>query len=148
MVGNSYLKAYKKNGLDTDLAVADGHRVIQLLYQGLIESIVRAKASIERNDIEGKAKQINKALNIVAGLSSAVQYDPGDPVQVKVAQSFKDLYAIYNDRLMQASFELKTEPLDEILVYARDIKQAWDNIPLAQRDEGYRMQAARDANKV
>jgi flagellar protein FliS len=148
MVGNSYLKAYKKNGLDTDLAVADGHRVIQLLYQGLIESIVRAKASIERNDIEGKAKQINKALNIVAGLSSAVQYDPNDPVQVKVAQSFKDLYAIYNDRLMQASFELKTEPLDEILVYARDIKQAWDNIPLSQRDEGYRLQAARDANKV
>ena len=148
MVGSSYLRAYKKNGLDTDLAVADGHRVIQLLYQGLIETIVKAKASIERNDIEAKAAQINKALNIVAGLSSAIQCDPNDPVQVKVAQNFKDLYAIYNDRLMQASFELKTEPLDEILRYARDIKQAWDNIPVSQRNEGYRLQAARDAGKV
>lgn len=148
MVGNTYLRAYKKNGLDTDLAVADGHRVIQLLYQGLIDTIVRAKASIERNDIEGKAKQINKALNIVAGLTSAVQCDPNDPVQVRVAQSFKDLYAVYNDRLMQASFELKTEPLDEILTYARSIKEAWDSIPIAQRNEGYRLQAERDANKV
>ena len=147
MAGSSYLRAYKKNGLDTDLSVADGHRVIQLLYQGLIETIVRAKASIERNDIEAKATQINKALNIVAGLSSAVQYDPNDPLQTRIAKNFKDLYAIYNDRLMQASFELKTEPLDEILVYARDIKQAWDNIPLAQRNEGFRLQAERDAGK-
>lgn len=147
MAGNSYLNAYKKNGLETDLAVADAHRVIQLLYQGLIDCIYRAKAAIESNNIEQKAKQINKALGIVAGLDSAIQFDPNNAEQAKIAKNLKNMYAIYTDRLMQASFHLKVEPLDEILKYALDIKAAWDNISEEQKAEGYAMQSQRDEMK-
>ncbi len=144
MAGNSYLNAYKKNGLETDLAVADAHRVIQLLYQGLIDCIYRAKAAIENNNVELKAQQIDKALKIVEGLNSAVQYDPKDAEQTKIAQNLKNMYAIYTDRLMQASFHLKVEPLDEILKYALDIKAAWDKISEADKAQGYAMQMERD----
>lgn len=147
MAGNSYLKAYKKNGVETDLAVADGHRVIQLLYQGLIDCIVRIKYAIESKDIDLKAKQVDKALKIVAGLDSAVMFDPNNAEQVKIAKNLKNMYAIFTDRLMQASATLKVEPLDEIYKYASDIKSAWDNISDQAKNEGYAMQEARDLNK-
>lgn len=144
MPASTYLRTYKKNGLETDLAAADGHRIIQLLYQGLIDCIVRAKASIERHDIEQKAKQIDKALKIVAGLDTSIMYDPKDSNQVAVAKNFKNMYAIFTDRLMLASSRLTTEPLDEILQYARQIKSAWDQIPESAKQEGYALQAQRD----
>ena len=143
MPASTYLRSYKKNGLETDLSVADGHRVIQLLYQGLIDTIVRA-ASIENKDINQKAKQIDKALRIVAGLDTSIMYDPKDAKQVAVAKNFKNLYAIFTDRLMLASSKLSTEPLDEILVYARQVKAAWDQIPESAKQEGYAMQQQRD----
>ena len=141
MPASTYLRSYRKNGLETDLSVADGHRVIQLLYQGLIDAIVRAKASIENNDI---AKQIDKALRIVAGLDTSIMYDPKDANQAAVAKNFKNLYAIFTDRLMLASSKLSTEPLDEILVYARQVKAAWDQIPESAKQEGYALQRQRD----
>lgn len=144
MPASTYLRSYKKNGLETDLSVADGHRVIQLLYQGLIDTIVRARASIENNDINQKAKQIDKALRIVAGLDTSIMYDPKDANQAAVAKNFKNLYAIFTDRLMLASSKLSTEPLDEILVYARQVKAAWDQIPESAKQEGYALQRQRD----
>ena len=144
MPASTYLRSYRKNGLETDLSVADGHRVIQLLYQGLIDAIVRAKASIENNDINQKAKQIDKALRIVAGLDTSIMYDPKDANQATVAKNFKNLYAIFTDRLMLASSKLSTEPLDEILVYARQVKAAWDQIPESAKQEGYALQRQRD----
>ena len=144
MPASTYLRSYRKNGLETDLSVADGHRVIQLLYQGLIDAIVRAKASIENNDINQKAKQIDKALRIVAGLDTSIMYDPKDANQAAVAKNFKILYAIFTDRLMLASSKLSTEPLDEILVYARQVKAAWDQIPESAKQEGYALQRQRD----
>lgn len=144
MPASTYLRSYRKNGLETDLSVADGHRVIQLLYQGLIDAIVRAKASIENNDINQKAKQIDKALRIVAGLDTSIMYDPKDANQAAVAKNFKNLYAIFTDRLMLASSKLSTEPLDEILVYARQVKSAWDQIPESAKQEGYALQRQRD----
>lgn len=147
MAGSRYLNAYKKNGLETDLAVADGHRVIQLLYQGLVDCIVRAKAAIEARDIEAKATQINKALNIVGGLETAVQFDPNNPEQNNIANTLKTMYAIFNDRLLRASATLKTEPLDEIYTYAMQIKTAWDNIPESEKLKGFAMQEARAREK-
>lgn len=144
MPASTYLRSYRKNGLETDLSVADGHRVIQLLYQGLIDAIVRAKASIENNDINQKAKQIDKALRIVAGLDTSIMYDPKDVNQTTVAKNFKNLYAIFTDRLMLASSRMSTEPLDEILVYARQVKSAWDQIPESAKQEGYALQRQRD----
>lgn len=146
MPASTYMNSYKKNGLETDLAAADGHRVIQLLYQGLIDCIIRAKASIESRDINQKAKHIDKALKIVAGLDTSVMCDPKDPNQVAVAKNFKNLYAVFTDRLMVASSRLTTEPLDEILVYAQQIKSAWDKIPESAKQEAYALQSQRDGN--
>ena len=49
------IKAYKSVGVKNDLAVADPHRVIQLLMQGSLESMALAKGAIERKDFVVKS---------------------------------------------------------------------------------------------
>ena len=102
--------------------------------------LTHASASNDKNYgvlISGEIKEVDKALKIVAGLDTSVMYDPKDPNQVKVAKNFKNLYAVFTDRLMLASSRLTTEPLDEILNYARQVKTAWDQIPESAKQEGY-----------
>ena len=55
------IKAYKSVGVKNDLAVADPHRVIQLLMQGSLESMATAKGAIERKDFVTKSKSVSKA---------------------------------------------------------------------------------------
>ena len=62
------LKAYKKTSIDADLAVADPYRVIQLLYEGLLTSIAKARFAIEKKDIERKASETDRAIRIVSSM--------------------------------------------------------------------------------
>ena len=66
------LKAYKKTNLEAELSVADPHRVIQMMYEGLIERLSQAKGAIMRHDYEYKADRISKAVGIINGLQSAL----------------------------------------------------------------------------
>ncbi|MGL5708203.1 MAG: flagellar protein FliS, partial [Aeromonas sp.] len=53
------LKAYTTMNLQAELAVADPHRVIQLMMQVCLERLAQAKGSIERRDFEGKSIAIS-----------------------------------------------------------------------------------------
>lgn len=43
---NKNLKAYKNNSLQADMSVADPHRVIQLMLQGLQERLAQTKGQL------------------------------------------------------------------------------------------------------
>ena len=42
------LKAYKTTNLEAEISVADPHRIISMMYDGLFERIAQAKGAIER----------------------------------------------------------------------------------------------------
>ena len=58
------IKAYTTQNLQSELAVADPYRVIQLLMQGCLERLAQARGAIERRDFEGKSQSISKTLAI------------------------------------------------------------------------------------
>ena len=64
------LKAYKRTNLEAELSVADPHRIIQMMYDGLIERLSQAKGAILRNDFEYKANRLDKAIGIINGLQT------------------------------------------------------------------------------
>ena len=138
------LKAYKKTSIDADLAVADPYRVIQLLYEGLLSSIAKARFAIEKKDIERKASEIDRAIRIVGALRAGVQYDPNNETQRKIGENLINMYAVWNDRLIRASAKLDVKPLDELTGYVVMVKNAWDKIPPSEREKAYEMQDARD----
>ncbi len=125
------LKAYKKTNIEAELAVADPHRIIQMLFEGLIERLSQAKGAILRNDLEYKADRISKAQGIIYGLQSSLD-KKSDPVL------FDRMYALYEymrEILTKASVNLDTAPIDECINLIIPIKQAWDKIPLEVKNE-------------
>ena len=119
------LKAYRRTSLEAELSVATPHRVIQMLFNGLIERLSQAKGAIERKDLEYKANRITKALGILDGLQGALDRKENPELSDK-------MYALYDYMkvvLSKASSNLESEPIDEVIKLITPIKTAWDNIP-------------------
>ena len=125
MLFRSNLKAYKKTNLEAELSVADPHRVIQMMYEGLIERLSQAKGAIMRHDYEYKADRISKAVGIINGLQSALD-NRSNP---ELGQRMFALYDYMKELLTKASVSLDTAPIDEVINLILPIKQAWDQIP-------------------
>lgn len=119
------LKAYKKTNLEAELSVADPHRVIQMMYEGLIERLSQAKGAIMRHDYEYKSDRISKAVGIINGLQSALD-NRSNP---ELGQRMFALYDYMKELLTKASVSLDTAPIDEVINLILPIKQAWDQIP-------------------
>lgn len=119
------LKAYKKTSLEAELSVASPHRVIQMLFNGLIERLSQAKGAIERKDYEYKANRISKAMGIIEGLQGALDRKENPALGDKMYS----LYDYMKQLLDQASVSLDEKPIDEVINLITPIKNAWDNIP-------------------
>ncbi|WP_412840531.1 flagellar export chaperone FliS, partial [Aeromonas dhakensis] len=66
------IKAYTTQNLQSELAVADPYRVIQLLMQGCLERLAQARGAIERRDFEAKSQSISKTMAIINGLQDSL----------------------------------------------------------------------------
>lgn len=127
------LKAYQRTNLEAELSVADPHRIVQMMFEGLLERLAQAKGAILRKDYEYKANRVAKAVGIVNGLQASLdrRQDP---------ELYDRMYALYDyirDLINDASAKLTTEPLDEAIKLILPIKQAWDSIPPEARAEAY-----------
>lgn len=129
------LKAYKSTSLDAELAVADPHRVIQMLMQGVLERVAQAKGAIERRDYEAKAYAISKAMAIINGLQDSLDLSHG-----QVPQDMLALYLYMKDRLTDASTQMDVAALDEVTNLMTTIKSAWDQIPEEEKQKAYAQQ--------
>ena len=129
---NKNLKAYKTTSLSADLAVADPHRVIQLMMQGVLERLAHAKGAIERRDFEAKAVAISKTISIINGLQDSLDLSYG-----KIPQDLYDLYAYMKDRVMDAARDMSCAPLDEVANLMLTIKSGWDQISEEDKQKAY-----------
>ncbi len=132
---NRNLKAYKTTSLDAEMAVADPHRVIQMLMQGLLERLAQSKGAIERRDYAAKSSAISRAMAIINGLQ--------DSLDLSYGQVPQDLYALYDymkTRLMDASRAMEIQPIDEVVGLMVTIKSAWDQIPESEKQKAFNQQ--------
>lgn len=126
------LKAYQKTNLEAELSVANPHRIVQMLFEGLIERLSQAKGAILRKDYEYKSNRITKALGIVNGLQASLDmsYDK------ELGQRMYALYDYLKTLINKASIELSVEPIDEAIKLIMPIKEAWDKIPENIKNQG------------
>ncbi len=137
------INAYKSVGVKNDLAVADPHRVIQLLMQGSLENMAKARGCIERKDFVGKSQTMYKAMRIITALQHSLDMDAGG----EVSQNLWSLYDFMVNHLMLASRESSVEKIDDVIEIMLKIKSAWDQIPVSERELGFRMLADRDSRQ-
>lgn len=133
------INAYKAVGIKDDLAVADPHRVIQLLMQGALENLAKAKGCIERKDFAGKSSTLSKGMTIISSLQSSLDMEAGGEISDNLAA----LYEFMVNHLILASRENSIEKISEVMDLLLTIKSAWDQISVADREKGYHLQMQR-----
>ena len=118
------LQAYQRVNTQTSITDADPHRLIQLLYNGAIERINMAKSRIQAKDYGGKAQLINKAIEIIGGLRSFLDFEQGGDLAARL----EALYDYMERSLLEASAKNDLAKLDEVLTLLRSVKEGWDGI--------------------
>ncbi|WP_148612466.1 flagellar export chaperone FliS [Aeromonas sobria] len=122
------LKAYTTMNLQAELAVADPHRVIQLMMQVCLERLAQAKGSIERRDFEGKSIAISKSMAIINGLQDSLDMSYGE-----VPEQLSMLYDYMKERLLDASKDMDVAAIDEVAKLMITVKSGWDSIPFEEK---------------
>lgn len=133
------MKAYQRDSLETQLATADPHRIIQLLMAGVIEHCYKAIGAMERKDYEQKAKSITKVSSILTALRSSLDFKQS----AELANNLNALYEYMGQRTADASMAMDAEPLKEVAALMSDIKKGWDAIPEDAKQDAYARRADR-----
>ena len=110
---------------------ADPHTLISIVLQHILGNIAATKGAIERKDVEGKAKSLNKALALIGELQSSLDLEQGG----EIAQNLAALYDYSIRTLTIANLQNSQEKLDEIAKIFINIKEGWDGIPSDVRNE-------------
>ena len=109
----------------TGVATADNVQLIQMLFDGLTESLASAQGHIQNNAIEEKSKALSRAGRIVVGLQGALDFERGG----ELAQNLNELYAYVTRRLFHVNAYNDLTVLEEVQSLIKDIAEAWKTLP-------------------
>ncbi|MGX5174562.1 flagellar export chaperone FliS [Aliikangiella sp. IMCC44653] len=123
-MGLTGASAYSKMSTTTGVENADPHRLIQMLIDGSIEKINRAKFFMKNNKIAEKGQHISWAISIIGGLKGSLDKEKGGDL----ATTLDTLYEFCSLKLVEANLENSSEKLDEVLQVMQQIKEGWDGI--------------------
>lgn len=117
--------AYSKVGTETGVITADSHRLIAMLFDGLLESLQEARGAIERNDMQSKCSCLSRAARIVEeGLNAGLDHNSG----LEVAENLEILYGYLSVIITKANLRSNPELVDEALSLVAPVRQAWNAI--------------------
>ena len=116
---------YASVGTQTGVSEASPHRLIQMLLDGALDKIARARGAMQRKEYAEKGNHITSAGSIVLGLRSSLDLEAGG----ELAANLDSLYEYMFRRLMEAHAENDEAALDEVSSLLREIKSGWDALP-------------------
>ncbi len=123
-MGLSGASAYSKMSAATGVENADPHRLIQMLIDGAIEKINRAKFFMNNDKTAEKGEHISWAISIITGLKTSLSTEKGGDI----AQNLDNLYDYCTIALVAANIENDIDKLDSVLNVMNEIKTGWDGI--------------------
>ena len=127
----SGLNQYQKVESQSTAAFASPHRLIQMLMDGALEKISRAKGYMEQKNIPKKGEFIGWAISIIEGLRVSLDFEKGG----EISENLNALYDYMERRLAEANAVNSIEMLDEVTFLLSEIKEGWDAIPKSIIDE-------------
>lgn len=107
---------YRENSVYT----ASPEELTLMLYNGLIKFIMKAQNAISKKDIEGANENILRAQDIVSELMSTLDK------KYEIANNLEMLYDFMLRRLIEANVKKSSEILDEVLEFAKELRDTWE----------------------
>ncbi len=123
------LNQYRQAGPIAEIAVADPHRLTQMLFEGALERIAVARGAIAQGQLALKAKKIIQAMDIISELRASLNLAEGG----ELAANLDALYEYMLRRLLAGNAHNDPQPLEEVAALLREIKAGWDAIPEQMR---------------
>lgn len=116
---------YRRIAVQSGVASANPHRLIQMLMAGALEKLAIAKGNMKRGEISEKGRNIGLAISIIDGLKGSLDRDKGG----EIAHNLAGLYEYMGYTLVEANANNELMKLDEVASLLLEIKGAWDSIP-------------------
>ncbi len=120
-----YLNQYKQTSVETGMENATPHKLISMLYDGVLDNIALARGAMERKDFMQKGENINKAVSIIGSLKANLDMEKGK----EVSDNFEALYSYLNRKLLEASSKNDSKVLDEIVELVKELRESWSLMP-------------------
>lgn len=120
---------YRNVSVETGVVDATPHRLVSMLFDGLVEALVVAASALQRQDIAEKGAAIGRAVRIIdEGLKPGLNLREGGAL----AQDLRDLYAYMTLRLTQANLRNDAAALAECQHLVNTLRDAWAQIAPSQ----------------
>ena len=119
------IQSYGDVKVTSGVAAANNVQLIQMLFDGLLESLSTARGHIQHNNIQEKSKAIARASRIVLGLQGALDFEKGGDL----ANNLNELYSYVTRRLFHVNAHNDLAVLDEIHGLMKEIRDAWEGVP-------------------
>lgn len=118
-------QAYKTVGVNTAVEAATPHRLILMLYDGLLRHLRLSKAHMQKGDLGAKATCLSKAISIIdQGLRASLNEEQGG----EIAQHLKALYDYSERQLLHANARNDAAKIDEVIALFEPLRAAWHGI--------------------
>lgn len=117
-------QSYHAVNLGAQTAQASPVQLVLILMDGLLDELARTRAHIEARRYEMKANSLQRAIDILNGLSSALDFDSGG----EVAVNLRRLYDYCAERLQRAGVTLDPTIVDEVDGLLRTLREGWQGM--------------------
>ncbi|KNZ31916.1 MAG: hypothetical protein AD742_14055 [Methylibium sp. NZG] len=116
---------YRQVGISTSVDNASSHRLVAMLYDGLLESLAEARGAIRNKDIEAKCRALTRAARIVdEGLKGGLNMAAGGTM----VQGLSDLYTYIANRVLHANLRSDAAAVEECCRLVEPLRDAWNQI--------------------
>lgn len=99
-------------------------RMFELLYEGMLRFLARAKKAIKDENVEQKCLNIRKVVAIFNELLSTIDYKNGGDVSYYL----QGLYTYQISTLSKANLENDIEKIDEVMGVVKGLLEAWREV--------------------
>jgi len=120
-----FAQKYANNFVETSVSEATPHKLVEMLYEGLVRHLKVSKVFVEQKNYEKKAFHLNKALSIINGLKIGVDTEKGG----EVAGNLYELYDYCYRTIFSSSRDNSVEKIEEVLDIISGLSDSWKQMP-------------------
>jgi flagellar protein FliS len=104
-----------------NVETTDQGKLIIMVYDWAIRHCKMANEKLKVKDVEGRANTLLKAQNAITELMVSLNMEKGGDL----SQRLYSLYDYMNRRLIEANIKNTSAPIEEVLKYLLDLREAW-----------------------
>ena len=119
-----YALNYSANQYKANSVNCSPQQLIVMCYDGVIRFLNGVSHCIETKDIEGKVKNLNKALAIVDELQNSLDFTQGGEIAVNLDR----VYDYFGYQLMQVGMKNDLKALSQVMDLVKELRSAWAKV--------------------